>query len=81
MVAQALVLAVLPALLVVGACWDVATFKIPNFVSLALLTAFSLYVLAVRMPMAALGIHLIVGALGLTIGFFLFALGYVGGGD
>lgn len=81
MVAQVLVLAVLPALLAVGACWDVATFKIPNFVSLALAVAFALYVLAVHMPLGALGVHLLVGALGLTIGFFLFALGYVGGGD
>jgi len=81
MVAEVLVLGVLPLLLVAGACWDIATFKIPNFVSLALLTAFSLYVLAVHMPLGELGIHLLVGATGLTIGFFLFALGYIGGGD
>ena len=81
MVAEVLVLGVLPLLLVVGACWDVATFKIPNAVSLALLTAFALYVLAAHMSLGVLGIHLLVGTIGLTIGFFLFALGYIGGGD
>jgi prepilin peptidase CpaA len=81
MIGQVLVLGVLPIFLAMGALWDVATFKIPNFVSLSLLIAFFLYVLTVRMPLAGLGVHLLVGAIGLTIGFFLFALGYVGGGD
>ena len=81
MIAELLVLGVLPILLAMGALWDVATFKIPNFVSLSLLVAFFLYVLAVHMPLGNLGAHFLVGAMGLTIGFFLFALGYVGGGD
>jgi prepilin peptidase CpaA len=81
MFAEFLVLVLLPGLLVAAACWDVASFTIPNFIQLGLLTVFAVVVLATGMPAAVFGDHLIAGFIGLVAGFTLFALGYVGGGD
>jgi prepilin peptidase CpaA len=80
-VAELFVLAVFPLLLAVAAGWDVASFTIPNTISAALLLAFVAYALATQMPLDAVGAHLLGGLVGLLIGFTLFAIGYVGGGD
>jgi prepilin peptidase CpaA len=81
MLAELLVLIALPLLLATAAGWDLASFTIPNFLSLALLGAFVLFVLAAHLSAPVIGAHLLAGFLGLTIGFTLFALGYIGGGD
>lgn len=81
MAAELLVLVVLPVLLALAAGWDIASFKIPNFLQLALIGAFAVFIVATGMTPAAIGGHLLAGFLGLTIGFTLFALGYIGGGD
>ncbi|HEY4944492.1 MAG TPA: prepilin peptidase [Rhizomicrobium sp.] len=81
MAAELLVLVVLPVLLALAAGWDIASFKIPNFLQLALIAAFAVFIIATGMTAAAIGGHLLAGFLGLTIGFTLFALGYIGGGD
>ena len=81
MTAELLVLIVLPALLLAAAGWDLASFTIPNFLQLALVGAFAVFVFASGMAPAMIGSHLLAGFLGLVVGFTLFALGYVGGGD
>src|SRR5690242_3934485 len=81
MTAELLVLIVLPALLLAAAGWDLASFTIPNFLQLALVGAFAVFVFASGMAPALIGSHLLAGFLGLVVGFTLFALGYVGGGD
>jgi len=81
MAAELLVLIVLPALLFAAAGWDIASFTIPNFLQIALIGSFLVFVLATGMTPAAIGGHLLAGFLGLVVGFTLFALGYVGGGD
>jgi prepilin peptidase CpaA len=81
MIAQVLVLIVLPLLLATAAGWDLASFTIPNFLSAALILLFALFALAAHLNMHAAALHLAAGALGLLIGFTLFALGYIGGGD
>jgi len=81
MVAELLVLIVLPALLALAAGWDIASFTIPNYLQLALIAAFAVFVIAIGMAPAAIGGHLLAGFVGLAVGFTLFALGYVGGGD
>src|ERR1700679_1244729 len=81
MIAELLVLFVLPALLATAAGWDIASFTIPNFIQLALLAVFIVLVFALGMSPGALAPHLLAGFVGLVIGFALFALGYVGGGD
>ena len=81
MIAQFLLLAVMPALLAVAAGWDLASFTIPNFLSLAVAVAFGLFALALGLPLGGFGSHLLAGLIGLAVGFALFALGYIGGGD
>ena len=81
MTAELLVLIVLPILLVLAAGWDVASYTIPNFLQLALIASFAVFIVATGMAPAAIGGHLLAGFLGLVVGFTLFALGYIGGGD
>jgi prepilin peptidase CpaA len=81
MLGQLLVLAVLPALLIAAAATDIASFTIPNSISLALIGAFAAFALAERLTAGAIGTHLLAGGVGLLAGFTLFALGYIGGGD
>jgi prepilin peptidase CpaA len=78
---ELLVVIVLPALLALAAGWDIASFTIPNFLQLALIGAFSAFVIAAGLAPAMIGGHLLAGFVGLTVGFALFALGYIGGGD
>ncbi|HEY1877697.1 MAG TPA: prepilin peptidase [Rhizomicrobium sp.] len=81
MIAELLVIVALPLLLAAAGAWDLASFTIPNFLTAALLTAFVLFALAAGLSPAAIGWHLLAGLVGLALGFALFALGYVGGGD
>jgi prepilin peptidase CpaA len=81
MIAELLVIFVMPALLAAAAGWDLASYTIPNFLSVALIAAFGAFALVIGMTPGAIGLHGLAGALALAIGFVLFALGYVGGGD
>jgi prepilin peptidase CpaA len=81
MLAQILVLVLIPGLFVAAACWDVASFTIPNSIQAGLLAAFAIAALACHMTPEIFGSHLLAGVVGLAAGFTLFALGYVGGGD
>lgn len=78
---QALLLFVVPALLALAAGWDLTSYTIPNFVSAALIAAFALFVVTTHMTLGAMGTHVAAGAVGLSAGFALFALGTIGGGD
>ena len=79
--AEVLVVILLPLLLAVCAGWDLASFTIPNFLTLAVLAAFVPFALAAGLPMPAIGAHLLAGLVGLVVGFLLFALRWIGGGD
>ena len=81
MVAQVVVLALLPALLLVAAGWDLASFTIPNVIPSVLAASFLALALATRMPPAELGWHALAGAIALLVSFVLFVRGYIGGGD
>ncbi|HKU64134.1 MAG TPA: prepilin peptidase [Rhizomicrobium sp.] len=81
MLAEILVLGALPLLLALAAGWDVASFTIPNFITLALMAAFAAFAIAAGLSPAVIGWHVLAGFAGLLLGFTLFALGYIGGGD
>ena len=81
MIAQFLLMAVLPAMLLAAACWDLASFTIPNSLTLTVAAGFVVFALLLRLSPGAVGMHLLAGAIALAIGFALFALGYIGGGD
>ncbi|HKR89086.1 MAG TPA: prepilin peptidase, partial [Phenylobacterium sp.] len=60
------------------------SYRIPNWISLALMTGFlaaAAASLAAGTPASALGLNLAVGAAGLVAGVVMFALGWIGGGD
>jgi len=81
MLAEILVLGALPLLLAAAAGWDIASFTIPNFVTLALMAAFAVFAVAAGMAPADIAWHVLAGFAGLFLGFTLFALGFIGGGD
>ena len=81
MIAEILVLVAFPVMLALAAGWDIASYTIPNSLQLALVAAFFAFVLAAGIGAPAFGAHLLAGSIGLAIGFTLFALGYIGGGD
>ena len=81
MFAEALVLVALPLLLAVAGVFDLASFTIPNFLQAALVASFVAFVFATHLRAPDIGLHLLAGFIGLAIGFTLFVLGYVGGGD
>jgi prepilin peptidase CpaA len=81
MIAQLLILVLVPALLALAAGWDLTSFTIPNSLSLSLVLAFALFAVVVHMAPGTAGLHAACGALGLVAGFALFAGGFIGGGD
>ncbi|HEY2008261.1 MAG TPA: prepilin peptidase [Rhizomicrobium sp.] len=81
MIAEVLIIVALPLLLLAAGVWDLASFTIPNFLTATLLVVFVLFAFAAGLGLSATGWHLLAGLVGLFIGFTLFALGYIGGGD
>lgn len=79
--AQALVVAVFPALVIVAALRDMVSYRIPNWISLALIAAFALAAPLLGLPLRDIGLHVGVGMAALVIGFTMFALHWIGGGD
>jgi prepilin signal peptidase PulO-like enzyme (type II secretory pathway) len=75
MIAEVLVLFALPLVLALAAGWDLASFTIPNFLSLALLGLFAVFALVAGLSLPAIGWHLLAGFAGLFIGFTLYAAG------
>ena len=81
MIAEVLVLFALPLLLAIAAGWDLASFTIPNSISLIAVALFAVFAVVAGLSLPVIGWHLLAGFTGLFIGFTLFALGYIGGGD
>jgi prepilin peptidase CpaA len=81
MLAELLILIALPVLLALAAGWDLASFTIPNKLSLLVTAGFAVFALSAHFSLSDIGWHLLAGFLGLAVGFTLFAFGYIGGGD
>ena len=80
-VLQLILLAVLPALVIVAGLKDLTTMKIPNWISGLLVLAFFPAALLVGLSLQAIGIHVAIAVTALMIGLGLFALNLLGGGD
>jgi len=81
-----MIIAMLTALLVAAAFFDLATFTIPNILPGAMFLLFAGLLPAMAIAGHPLNWHqtaphLLGGGLGLALGMALFALGWVGGGD
>lgn len=76
-----IILAVLPALVIVAGLHDLTTMTIPNWISGLLVLAFFPVAMAVGMDLTAIAAHAGVAMLALCIGAGMFALNWIGGGD
>jgi prepilin peptidase CpaA len=76
-----LLAAVFPALVIVAALLDLTSFRIPNWISIALVAAFAPAAFAAGMDVPTIGLHLAIGLGALVAGMVMFALGWIGGGD
>ncbi|GAA0651721.1 A24 family peptidase [Brevundimonas lenta] len=74
-------LAVMPALVIVAGLKDLTSMKIPNWISGLLILFFFPTALAVGLPPLDIAIHLGVAVAALLVGMGMFALRWIGGGD
>lgn len=81
MMPQAILLVAVPALLAFAAASDLVSMTISNRIPIALAIGFAIAAAWTGMDLSEVGWHLAAGGLVLAIGFALFALGIVGGGD
>lgn len=77
----AIVAVLFPLLMAFTAFFDMFTMRIPNWISAALIIVFALIAVLTAMPIQMIGMHLLVGVIVLAVGFILFALRIIGGGD
>jgi prepilin peptidase CpaA len=81
-----LLVAIVPALLMAAAFFDLTTYTIPNLLPAGLVVLFAVFMITLAAgghPMAwsDIGLHLFAGLVGLFLGVGMFAVGWVGGGD
>ncbi|HRO33791.1 MAG TPA: prepilin peptidase [Brevundimonas sp.] len=76
-----LLLAVMPALVIVAGLRDLTTMTIPNWISAALIVAFFPAALASGLDWASVAAHVGVALAALFVGAGMFALRWIGGGD
>lgn len=74
-------LLVFPAVMAFGGAMDLLTMTIPNRITLGLAAAFFIVALLIGLPPNQILMHIAAGALVLTAGIVLFAIGGFGGGD
>jgi prepilin peptidase CpaA len=72
---------VFPAAMAFAGAMDLFTMTIPNRISLVLVATFPLAALVGGIGWWAFAMHLAAGALMLVVGIFMFARGWLGGGD
>ncbi len=75
-----IILSTLPLLLILAAMKDAATMTIPNWISLTLAASFLAIAPFVMTP-ADMGMNVLVGFGALVVGFAMFAMNWIGGGD
>ena len=79
MVLELLFVAVLPAVLIAAAAWDLTSFTIPNIFPAALIVLFVVFAgvsafAPHAMTLSQIGLHAGAGAIGLVAGIAMFAL-------
>jgi prepilin peptidase CpaA len=76
-----LILAIFPAAMTFAAVTDLFTLTVPNRIVIALVLLFFLAAPLAGLGLADIGLHVGLALVALTLGFALFSLGLVGGGD
>ena len=78
---ELLALSVFPGAMAFAGSMDLMTMTIPNRISIALVIGFFIIAPLAGMGLGGLALHAAVGAGVLAVGFFMFARGWIGGGD
>ncbi|HZC15887.1 MAG TPA: prepilin peptidase [Caulobacteraceae bacterium] len=78
---QAAALALFPALVIVAAVTDIASFTIPNRLTLLLAACYLPAAIMLGRPFGEIGLCLAIGAGALAVAAGMFAAGWIGGGD
>lgn len=78
---ELIVMTAFPALLVIAAVGDLMTYRIPNWLSIALVALFGLVVFVSDMTWMQIGLHVGISIILLGLGMALFAYNLLGGGD
>jgi prepilin peptidase CpaA len=78
---QAAALALFPALVIIAALTDVASFTIPNRLNLLLAACYIPVAIMLGRPLGEIGFGLAIGAGALVVAVGMFAAGWIGGGD
>lgn len=81
MIVSGACLAVFVGLVLFAAFSDIATMEIPNWVSIAVAALFPLAAFLAHLSPLQIGLHVGIGLVVFLVGFGLFALGILGGGD
>lgn len=71
----------LPLLMMIAGIGDFLSYRIPNWLNGIIALSFVPMAVATGMPLDMAAIHIATGAVVLALGFGIFALGLVGGGD
>jgi prepilin peptidase CpaA len=78
---QAAALTLFPALVIIAALTDIASFTIPNRLTLLLAACYLPVALILGRPLGEIGFGLAIGAAALVVAVIMFAAGWIGGGD
>ncbi len=78
---QYLITFLFPALLLLGAAYDLAAYRIPNWVCAAMAGAFLPVAILSDMSWGTIGLSVLIGIMMLMVGMVMFAFKWVGGGD
>ncbi len=78
---QAAALALFPTMVIIAALTDIASFTIPNRLTLLLAACYLPVAIVLGRPFGEIGLCLAVGAGALVVAVGMFAAGWIGGGD
>lgn len=78
---NSLALTFFPLVMIFAALADLFTMTIPNRLSLALMGAYFLMAIYLRIPLETMALHVSCGAAMLLLTFVMFHFGWIGGGD
>ncbi|MEG6508452.1 prepilin peptidase [Methyloligella sp. 2.7D] len=76
-----LILTVFPACMAFAAAMDLLTMTVPNRIAIALIVGFAVLAPIIGLSWEEIGMQLGIAVAALAVAFFLFAMGWIGGGD
>lgn len=81
MIEHALIITIFPACMALAAAMDLITMTVPNRIPLALIVGFACLAPLVGLSLPEIGLQLAAALAALALGFGMFAMGWIGGGD